>query len=148
MADFTTYANGDAVANSGGANAAGLPAFTVYENTYDTARGGVTAADVCTQFLKIPAGSTVLGVQVNVTVAGDATATLSVGDATDPDGYAAAVPLDATGRTAGAGAYLDTAGAMPTPQYYAADTWIQFTVNTADLTFGQFTVAVAVANMG
>jgi len=148
MADFTTYKNGDVVANSGGANAAGLPAVTVFENTYDAARGTVTAADVCTEFLKIPAGSVVQAVQVRVDEVGDATATVSVGDATDPDGYAVAVPLDATGRTAGAGAYLDTAGASPTPQHYAVDTWLQFTVNTADLTVGKFTVSAAVANLG
>jgi len=148
MADFTTYKNGDVVANSGGSNAAGLPAVTVFENTYDAARGTVTAADVCTQFLKIPAGSMVLGVQVRVDEAGDATSTVSVGDATDPDGYAAAVPLSATGRTAGAGAYLDNAGAAVTPTYYDADSWLQFTVNTADLTVGKFTVSVAVANLG
>lgn len=151
MADFTTYANGDVVSLSGGANAASLPAFTVYENTYDVARGTVTAADVCTQFLKIPAGSMVLGVQVHVVEVCNASATLSVGDATDPDGYAVAVDLATAGRTAGAGAYVaadtDTT-ALQIPQHYTADTWIQFTVNTANITFGKFTVSVAVANLG
>ena len=147
MADFTTYANGDVIANSGGSNAAGLPAVTVYENTYDVARGTVTAADVCTEFLKIPAGSMVLGAQIRVDVA-EAGVSVAVGDATAPDGYVAAQTLAVAGRFQGAGAYVDTAGAMPTPTYYADDTFLQFTVSGADLTVGQFTVSVAVANMG
>jgi hypothetical protein len=102
---------------------------------------------VCTEFLKIPAGSVVLAVQLRVDVA-EAAVTVDVGDATDPNGYVAAQTAAVAGRFAGAGAYLDTAGAMPTPQYYAADTWLQFTVAGADLTVGKFTVSVAVANMG
>lgn len=141
MADFTTYANGDVVALAGGANAASLPGFTVYENTYDGARGTVANGDVCTEFLKIPAGSMVLGVQVTVLTA-EGTVTVDVGDGDDSDGFVAAQALAATGRFAGAGAYAGTS------VYYDADTWLQFTAAAADLTSAVFKVSVAVANMG
>jgi hypothetical protein len=147
MANFTTYANGDVIAKSGGSNAAGLPAVTVFKNNYDVSRGTVTNLDVCTEFLLIPAGSTVLGVQVRVDTL-EAAVTIDVGDVTDPNGYVAAQSIAVAGRFAGGGAYLDTAGAMPTPQYYAADTWLSFTVGGADVTVAQFTVSVVVANMG
>lgn len=147
MADFTTYANGDPIAASGGSNVAGLPDVTVFRNTYDPSRGGVTNGDVCTEFLKIPAGSVVLSAQVRV-ITEEAAVTISVGDATDPDGYVAAQTAAAQGRFPGAGAYLDNVGAMPTPQHYAVDTWLQFTVGGADLTVCEFEVAVAVANLG
>lgn len=150
MADFTTYSNGDVVALSGGSNSAGLPDVTVFKNRYDVARGTVTNGDVCTEFLKIPAGSMVLGVQVRVITA-EASVTISVGDATDPDGYVAAQTIAATGRFPGAGAYVaaDTdATALQIPQHYAVDTWLQFTVGGADLTVGDFEIAVAVANLG
>jgi hypothetical protein len=147
MADFTTYLNGDVIAVSGGSNAASLPSVTVFQNTYDVARGTVTNGDVCTEFLKIPAGSLVLGVQIKVNTA-EAAVTVSVGDAADPDGYVAAQTIAAEGRFSGAGAYLDTAGAKPTLNYYDVDTWLQFTVAGADLTVGEFTVSAAIANMG
>jgi len=147
MATFTTYLDGTPVGRSGGANAASLPAFTVFENTYDSATLPVTSGDSCTEFLKIPAGSWVLGVQITVETA-EATVTVDVGDSTDPNGFVAAQSTAVAGRFAGVGAYLDTAGAMPTPVYYAADTWLQFTVAGANATVAKFRVAVAVANAG
>lgn len=144
MADFTTYANGDVIANSGGGNAASYPAVTVLENEYDVARGGVAQDDVCTEFLRIPAGSYVLGVAVQV-LDTQATVTIDVGDAADPNGYVAAQALDTAGRFAGAGALL---GAGVTPKFYATDSWLQFTVSAADLTTGRFRVAAVVANVG
>lgn len=147
MADFTTYPNGEPIGRGSGANAASLPAFTVYEHTYDGGYATVTAADVCTEFIKIPAGSYVLAVQFTVQET-QASGTVSVGDASDPDGYVAAQSLAVAGRFAGGGAYVDNVGAMPTPTYYATETWLQFTVNTTDLTTGKFRVAVLVGNAG
>lgn len=147
MADFTLYPNGEPIGRAGGANAASYPAVTVFENSYDSGYATVTNGDVCTEFLLIPAGSYVLGVMVDVQGT-EAAVTLDVGDATDPNGYVAAADLSVAGRVAGAGAYLNNVGAMPTPQFYAADTWLQFTVAGADATVAKFRVAVVVANAG
>jgi hypothetical protein len=147
MADFTTYPNGEPIGRASGANAASLPAFTVYQNDFDAADRIVTNGDVCTEFVKIPAGSYVLGVQVNV-LTPEAAVTVDVGDVTDPNGYVAAQSAAVAGRFAGAGAYLDTAGAMPTPVYYAAETWLQFTIAGANATVAAFRVSVMVANAG
>lgn len=147
MADFTTYPNGEPIGRGAGANAASYPAFTIFEHTYDSGYATVTSGDVCTQFIKVPAGSFVLGCAVTC-LTPEAAVTLDVGDATDPNGYVAAQSLAVAGRFAGAGAYVDTAGAMPTPQYYDADTWLQFTIAGADATVASFRVAVLVANAG
>lgn len=66
MATFTAYNDGQPVGAAAGANAASLPAFTVFEATYDSAKRNVASGDTCTEFVLIPAGSFVLGVQVNV----------------------------------------------------------------------------------
>lgn len=150
MADFTTYPNGEPIGRGAGANAASYPAFTVFEHTYDSGYATVTNGDVCTEFILIPAGSYVLGVMVDVQTT-EAAVTLDVGDATDPNGYVAAADCSVAGRVAGAGAYIaaDTdATALEQPQFYAADTWLQFTIAGADATVAKFRVAVLVANAG
>ena len=147
MATFTAYNDGQPVAAAAGANAASLPAFTVFESTYDSAKRNVASGDTCTEFMLIPAGSFVLGVQVNVLTA-EATVTLDVGDSADPNGFVAAQATAVAGRFKGAGAYVNTAGAMPTPRYYAADTYVQFTVGGAAATVASFKVSVLVANAG
>lgn len=147
MADFTTFPNGEPIGRGAGANAASYPAFTVFEHTYDAKEGNVTNGDVCTEFIKLPAGSFVLGAQIDVLEA-EAAVTVAVGDATDPDGYVAAQSMAAVGKFVGAGAYVDNVGAMPTPQHYAAETWVQFTVAGADATVCKFRVALLVANAG
>ena len=142
MPDFTQYANGDVIANSGGGNAASYPMVTVLENTYDTSRGTVTNGDVCTEFLKIPAGSFVHNVALTV-IGAEAAVTVSVGDSDDPDGYVAAQSIATAGRFAGAGALVVASGT-----FYDEDTWLQFTVGGADLTVGTFKVSAVVANVG
>lgn len=139
MADFTTYANGDVVALSGGGNPASYPAVTVLENSYDVARGTVTAGDTCTEFLKIPAGSYVREVMVDVLVP-EAGVSIDVGIAAASDGWVAAQSLAVAGKFAGAGASLGN--------FLDADTWLQFTVTGADLTVGQIRIAAVVANCG
>lgn len=148
MADYTTYPNGEPIGRAGGANAASMPAFTVFENTLDFSERNLAATDTVSEFLKIPAGSYVLGVAVDVLVADANAATMDVGDATDPNGYVAAVAVNATGKTAGAGAYLDNVGAYVTPQYYTADTWLQLTIAAAGVSTGKVRVAALVANAG
>jgi hypothetical protein len=140
MADFTTYANGDVVALSGGGNAASYPMVTVLENTYDTARGNVTSGDTCTEFIKIPAGSFVQHVMVEC-ITGEASVTITVGTAADPDGYVTTTSLATAGRFA-------TAAAALLGGFVAADTWLEFTIAGADLTTGKFRVAAVVANCG
>lgn len=150
MADFTTFQNGEPIGRGAGANAASYPAFTVFEHTFDSAERNVTNGDRCTEFIKLPEGSFVLGVMVHVLEA-EAIVTLDVGDATDPDGYVAAQSLAATGRFAGAGAYIaaDTdTSALEQPQFLSAETWLSFTIGGADATVAKFRVAVLVGNAG
>jgi len=147
MADVTTYQDGTPIGRAAGAQAASLPMFTVFENTYDSTVMNIASGDTVTEFIKIPAGSYVLGVQLTVQAV-EATTTIDVGDAADPNGYVAAQAVAVAGRFAGAGAYLDNVGAMPTPTYYDADTWISFTVGGAAATVCKFRVAVLVANAG
>jgi hypothetical protein len=150
MADFTTYDNGDVIANSGGGNPASYPAVDILWNRYDPSRGSIAEDDVCTEFLKIPAGSYVLGVAVIVHT-GEASVTIDVGDSADPNGFVAAQTMAAEGRFAGGGAYVaadtDTT-ALQIPRFYATDTWLQFTIAGANLTVAEFTVSVVVANVG
>jgi hypothetical protein len=124
--------------------------FSVYENTYDSAVLNVASGDTCTEFLKIPGGSWVLGVMLEVLTA-QATVTVDVGDVTDPNGFVAAQATTATGKFAGGGAYVaattDTT-ALRIPKFYAADTWLSFSVGGATASAAKFRVAVAVANAG
>jgi len=72
------------------------------------------------QVLDIPAGAVVTNVGINVITA-DAN-TVDVGDATDPDGWDAAVSTGSTGVTLGNGAYA-SAG-----KYYASADTIDLTL--------------------
>ena len=146
MANITDYPNGGGPhARAAGSNAAGMPAVTVFENTYDIDKGGVDQNDVLTEFMLIPAGSKVLGVQLEV-IDIEATVTIDVGDSADPDGFVAAQVLAVAGRFEGAGAY--TANQTVKGRYYAVDTYLSCTVAAADLVTGKFRVSVALANMG
>jgi hypothetical protein len=115
MATYTTYTDSTPVVRSGGSNAAGFPAVTVFENTFDATRRNLAAADVV-ELINIPAGTLVQKVFVQV-VSGEAAQTLNVGDGADPDGYVAAADVSTSGtRVMGAGALA--AGKF----YAAADT--------------------------
>lgn len=148
MANITDYPNNlGPHARAGGSNAAGNPSVSVFENTYDIDKGGVTNLDVLTEFLAIPAGSYVLGCQVTVDTI-EAVVTIDVGDSADPNGFVAAQALAVAGRFDGTGAYVNTAGAMPKPRYYDADDFLSVTIGGADLVVGKFTIALIVANAG
>lgn len=104
MANFTTYANGDVIARGSGSNAAGYPAVTMFEGVYDASRRNLAAGDTV-ELINLPARSFVHKVFYQV-LTGDATQTLNVGDATDPDGYVAAADVATAGNTGvGAGTY-------------------------------------------
>jgi len=96
MATYTTYSDGTTVTASGGSNAAGFPAVTVIENIFDAGRRNLASADVI-ELIKIPAKTRVLNVFYEVLTA-DATQTVSIGDATDPDGYLAAADVGTDGN--------------------------------------------------
>lgn len=78
MAHFTTYRDGTAVTRSGGSNAAGAPAVTVFENTFDASRRPMAALDTV-DVIDIPAGSFVHKVFVKAEV-GEASQTVTVQD--------------------------------------------------------------------
>lgn len=142
MADFTTLANGDPVNRASGSNAASFPGFTVLQHVYDGATDPVASGDVCTEFMTIPGGSIVLGVMVEVENI-QATVTLDIGDAADPNGFVAAQALAVAGKFNGAGLYLGAAA----PKAYLVDTAVQFTIAAAALSTGKFKVGIAIANM-
>lgn len=123
MATFSTYSDGSSVLNKGGSNAAGYPAVTIFENTFDAGKRNLAAADVV-QLINIPANSFVVKVMYKV-LSGDATQTLNVGDGTDPDGYVAAADV-ATAGNSGVGA-----GAYASGKFYAAADTIDLEVPAA-----------------
>lgn len=144
MADYNEYPNGEPIGRGAGANAPSLPAFTVFEHTLDTAERNLGIGDTVTEFIKLPAGSFVLGAAITVLTA-QATVTVDVGDSTDPNGFIAAQSTAATGRFAGAGALLV---ATVAPSYYDADEWVGITIGGAAAATAKFRVALLVGNTG
>jgi hypothetical protein len=108
----TTYADGSSIANKGGSNAAGYPAVTIFENTFDASKRPLVATDVV-ELIKIPANSFVLKVMYKV-ITGDATQTLNIGDGSAVAGYVAAADVGTAGNS-GVGA-----GSLATGKFYAA----------------------------
>ena len=145
MTDIVNYPNGEPIGRGAGAGHASLPAHTVYTHTYDSAEGNIPSADTVTEFILIPAGSYVTNVQIEVLNI-EAVTTIDVGDSVDPNGYVAAQAMAVAGRFDGAGALL--ANMTVKTQYYAVDTWLEFTVGGADATVAKFRISVAVTNLG
>ena len=151
MADIANDSKGNPLVRSAGANAAGFPQYTVWENTFDAAEQITTAdGDVLTPFITIPKNTLVQGVFVEV-ITPEESVTLDVGDATDPNGYVAAQSAAAAGVFQGGGAYIaadtDTT-AQEIPQFYTADTAIEVTVAGAAGTVVKFRVIVVGVNVG
>lgn len=142
MADVELYRDGRPVTLGAGGNAAGVPAPVVLENTIRAADidGGVAAADTLLA-MTIPAGMIVSAVAVEV-VAGEATVTIDVGDAADPNGWVAAQAIATAGRYIGAGAYAGT------PKLYAADTDLIVTPAAATMDAAVLRVVVVGFHMG
>tara|TARA_R110002049_G_scaffold61446_1_gene163661 strand:+ start:7848 stop:8300 length:453 start_codon:yes stop_codon:yes gene_type:complete len=150
---MTLYANtakGEPWARRGGANAAGFPQYTVWENTFDAAERNLAEDDGVDPLIVIPANTLVQGVFVEV-LTPEASTTIDVGDTTDPNGFVAAQSGAVAGMFAGGGAYIaadtDTT-ALQIPKLYTADTDLQAVVAGAAATVLRFRVVVVGVNLG
>lgn len=116
MAHYTTYRDGTPVTRSGGSNAAGAPAVTVFENTFDASRRPLVAADTV-DVLDIPAGAFVHKVFVKAEV-GEASQTVSIqDDAETPIVFVTAADVGTTGArvmgtTTAAGKFFPNGGKL------------------------------------
>lgn len=141
MADYVNDAKGNPLKRSGGANAAGFPQYTVWENTFESASRNLLAADTVSEFLTIPANTMVQGVYLEV-LEGEAAVTVDVGDLADPDGWVALQSAAVAGVFAGGGAYA-AAGKL-----YTDETDLSFAVAGAAATVVRFRVVVVGVNLG
>ena len=123
MATFNTYDKGDTTIVGGG-NAAGYPGVTALVGEFDASRRNLAAADIV-EIINVPAGTIVNSVVYEVLV-GEATQTLSIGDATAATGYVAAADVGTTGNSGKGGGAL--AVAVGPGKYYAAADTIDITV--------------------
>lgn len=102
-----TYLGGVSTTATAGANAAGFPAFTVFENTIDCSKLSTAAAqnDVI-EALSIPAGTLIQGVMWEVITVEGASRNFAIGDGDDTDGFITTTTANsaATGCSALAGA--------------------------------------------
>ncbi len=148
MTDYTTYSDGTPIVRSGGSNAAGYPAVTVFENTFDATRRPLDAADMV-EVLDIPANTFVMAVFLDCLTA-DGANLVDIGDGDDPNGWVANGPLTASTVTRGAGAYA--VGADPFPlvgKFYSAADTIDATVVAGDtVTVGKFRVVAVCVCLG
>ena len=146
MATFTTYSDGTPVVRSGGSNAAGFPAVTVFENTFDATRRPLDAADVV-EVLSIPANTFVLAVFLDCITA-DGDNLVHIGDGDDVDGWVASGPLTDGTVTQGAGAYAVATTSLVGKFYSAADTIDAEVVSGDTVTVGKFRVVAVCVCMG
>lgn len=89
----------------------------VIEKTIDCSVNELGSGDTA-ELLAIPAGTFVSAVFTDVTTAEGSAATVTVGDGTDPNGWATSANVNAVAVTWGAGAYPTAMGKL----YSAADT--------------------------
>ena len=142
MAHYETYYDQAPVVRSGGSNAAGFPAVTIFENTFDASRRTLVAEDTV-DVLQLPAGSRVMHVFVEV-VQGEADVNINVGDGDAGDAYFAGQSIATDGLRAEAG------GASASGKFYAEGGTLQIGIPAAGTTMeeGRVRVVVAVAAMG
>lgn len=122
MATYTTYYDHTPIARAAGANAAGVPAYTVIENVFDASKRKLAATDVV-ELIDIPAGTLVQKVFVQVERGEEGT--LNVGDADAANGYVAA------GNVGTTGARIMGAGSLATGKFYATGGKLLLTVPAA-----------------
>lgn len=122
MANYTTYTNGAPIVRSGGSNAAGFPAVTVFTNTFDAKHRNLVADDTA-DLIELPAGSRVMHVATKV-VDGQTGATINVGDSSDVEAYVAGGSAATTGTRAEAG------GDSATGKFYATGGTVRIGVPT------------------
>lgn len=104
MSTHKTYINGRPIVATGGSNAAGFPAVTVMQNTFDASKRPLAAGDVA-EVLHVPAGTFVHKVFVHV-MGAESGENINVGDGDDTDGYVANASVGTEGaRVMGAGDY-------------------------------------------
>jgi hypothetical protein len=147
MADYTTYRNGTAINLAAGTPAPSFPMHTVWENTFDAALRPMAISDTCTAFMTIPANTVVQQVYIEILTA-QATVTVDVGDATDPNGYVTAQVGTVAGVFAGGGAYATAIAAAAGGKLYTVDTALQFTIAAAAAATLKFRVVVVGFNIG
>lgn len=142
MAHYETYYDHSPVVRSGGSNAAGFPAVTIFENTFDASRRTLVAEDTV-DVLQLPAGSRVMHVFVEV-VQGEAGVNINVGDGDAADAYFAGQAVATTGLRAEAG------GASAGGKFYAEGGTLQIGVPAMGTTMeeGRVRIVAAVAAMG
>ena len=127
MATYNAYpgADGALIVDGNGSNAAGAPAVTVLDGTFDASLLNLAANDVV-EVIKVPKGTLVLNVMYEV-INGDATQTVNIGDGADVDGWVAAASVATAGATGlGAGALASAGG-----KFYSADDTIDIECPTA-----------------
>jgi hypothetical protein len=146
MTAYTTYSDGTPVVRSGGSNAAGFPAVTVFENTFDATRRSLAAEDTVA-ILNIPAGTFVLAVFLDCITA-DGANLVNIGDGDDPNGWVADGPLTAGTVTKGAGAYAVATTSLVGKFYAAADTIDAEVVAGDTVTVGKFRVVALCVCVG
>jgi hypothetical protein len=119
MAHFETYKDHTPITRSGGSNAAGFPAVTTFENTFDASLRNMSAGDTA-DVLNIPAGSLVQNIFVQV-VNGETGQTLTVQDSeSTPNAYATGVDVSTTGTR--------LMGADTSNEFYAEGTTLRILV--------------------
>lgn len=104
MSTFKEYTTGRPIVATGGSNAAGYPAVTVMQNTFDASLRNLAAGDVA-EVLHVPAGTYVHKVFVHV-MGAEADENINVGDGDDTDGFVANASVGTEdARIMGAGDY-------------------------------------------
>jgi len=125
MATYNAYpgADGALIVDGNGSNAAGAPAVTVLDGTFDASLLNLAANDVV-EVIKVPKGTLVLNVMYEV-INGDATQTVNIGDGADVDGWVAAASVATAGSVGHGG------GAFAGGKFYSADDTIDIECPTA-----------------
>lgn len=85
MTAYTTYATGKNIA-TGGSNAAGFPAVTVFEGEFDASLRNLAQNDTAA-VINIPAGTLIQAVHWEVVTAEGAARNFAIGDGSDTDGF-------------------------------------------------------------
>lgn len=150
MATIVNYRNGDPIARASGSNAASLPAFTFYENTFDSTLKNLAISDIVNPFITIPAGSMLVGGMLQV-LTGEASTTIAVGDSSGAAVLLAATSTASAGRIKLIGPVIaadtDTT-ALQIPKLYTADDYVTFTIAGAAGLVLKIRIVLAIANLG
>jgi hypothetical protein len=125
MANYTTYSNGDTIANANGANAAGYPATTVMVAEFDASKRNM-AIDDTADVMTLPEGTVVNSCLLEV-ITGETDVNVELGTADDPNGFLTSTDCDTAGIKVGTPAAAD----LGTATVHAGDKPLRVTVITA-----------------